>query len=263
MLNKISVVIVAVLLSLAALASVLDIEPAFAATDWWPMFHHDLGHTGYSTSAAPDTNDTLWEYATGGNVYSSPAIVNGKVYVGSGSNKIYCLDAMTGAHIWNYITGGWVESSPAVADGKVYVGSEDSKVYCLNASTGAHVWSYTTGFSVFSSPIVADGKVYVGSWDCKVYCLNASTGALVWSYTTGDVVLSSPAVADGKVYIGSYDGKVYAFGLSQWPSVGGYWVPTGKLQILVPCLGLASTFMTVVAATALCTRHFRRKKEKQ
>ena len=27
----------------------------------------------------------------------------------------------------------YVKSSPAVADGKVYVGSVDSKVYCLNA----------------------------------------------------------------------------------------------------------------------------------
>ena len=38
-----------------------------------------------------------------------------------------------------------VSSSPAVADGKVYVGSYDSKVYCLNAATGAHIWNYTTG----------------------------------------------------------------------------------------------------------------------
>jgi hypothetical protein len=99
----------------------------------------------------------------------------------------------------------------------VYVGSD--KVYCLDAATGAFVWSYTTGGGVASSPAVAGGMVYVGSrndyvweYDAKFYCLDAATGAFVWSYTTGDNVDSSPAVAGGMVYVGSYDRKVYAFG---------------------------------------------------
>ena len=35
--------------------------------------------------------------------------------------------------IWNYTTGALVDSSPAVVDGKVYVGSADHNVYCLDA----------------------------------------------------------------------------------------------------------------------------------
>ena len=103
-------------------------------------------------------------------------------------------------------------SSPAVADGRVYVGSGDDKVYCLDASTGTQVWNYTTGNIVDSSPAVADGRVYVGSYDGRVYCLDASTGAQVWNYTTGNYVFSSPAVADGVLFVGSGDGSVYAFG---------------------------------------------------
>ena len=79
----------------------------------------------------------IWNYTPGGDVISSPAVADGKVYVGSYDNNVYCLDAATGANIWNYTTGGWVWSSPAVADGKVYVGSNDDNVYCLNAVTGA------------------------------------------------------------------------------------------------------------------------------
>ena len=89
-----------------------------------------------------------------------------------------------------------------------------NKVYALNASTGALLWSYTTGGRVNSSPAVANGVVYVGSLDNNVYALNASTGAKLWSYTTGGpIYYSSPAVANGMVYVGSLDGKVYAFGL--------------------------------------------------
>ena len=66
-------------------------------------------------------------------------------------------------------------SSPAVADGKIYVGSEDRKIYALNASTGALVWSYQTGNWVRSSPAIAEGKLYVGSDDNKVYAFSSLT----------------------------------------------------------------------------------------
>jgi outer membrane protein assembly factor BamB len=41
-------------------------------------------------------------------------------------------------------------SSPAVANGVVYVGSSDNdSVYAVNASTGAKLWSFTVGGSVW------------------------------------------------------------------------------------------------------------------
>ncbi len=71
---------------------------------------------------------------------------------------------------------GGVSSSPVVADGKVYVGSQDNKVYCLDASNGDLVWNYTTDDLVVSRPDVANGIVYVGGWDGKLYALDALDG---------------------------------------------------------------------------------------
>jgi outer membrane protein assembly factor BamB len=175
----------------------------------WPMFGGDVNHTRFSPSNAPNTNEVQWSYTTGGYVESSPAVADGRVYVGSDDNNVYALQCETGTILWTYTTGDRVLSSPAVAEGRVYVGSEDKKIYCLNASTGAHIWDYTTGHWVDSSPAFADGRVYVGSFDFKVYCLNASTGAHIWDYTTGAAVVSSPAVYCGKIYVGSGDQNVY------------------------------------------------------
>jgi outer membrane protein assembly factor BamB len=195
----------------------------FGSVDWWPMFHHDLTHSGYSTSRAPNTNQTLWTYTTSNDVYSCPAVTGGMVYVGSNDNKVYALNASTGAFVWSYTTGGWVYSSPAVVNGIVYFGSGDHKVYALNASTGAFVWSYTTAGSIYSSLAVADSKVYFGSTDYKVYCLNASSGTLIWNYTTGgSITISSPAVAGGMVYVGSLDYKVYCLNASSGTFVWSY-----------------------------------------
>ena len=85
------------------------------------------------------------------------------------------MDASNGKLIWNYTTGGEVASSPAVADGVVYVGSYDGKVYALDAMTGAFIWSYATGGMVVSSPAVANNVVYVGSYNHVLYAFGLYT----------------------------------------------------------------------------------------
>jgi outer membrane protein assembly factor BamB len=191
-------------------------ETAQTATVDWPMFRYDLWHSGGSSSTGPSTNSTSWNYKTNGWVTSSPAVADGKVYIGSHDGYVYCFNATTGAFIWKNATGTILYSSPAVVDGRVYVGSCDKRVYCLNASTGAKVWpspsNRTAGDFVESSPAVADGKVYIGSNDHYVYCLDALTGKFIWNYSTGGIVFSSPAVVRGilsRVFVGSYDGYVY------------------------------------------------------
>ena len=127
-----------------------DASPS-STTEWWPMFHHDLQNTGYSTSKAPDTHNILWIFEPKDQM-ASPVVYDDKVYVGSDDGIVYCLDMYTGEQIWNYTTGDYVFSSPAVVDGKVYIGSFDGNMYCLSANTGRKIWNYNTH------------AVYVGSW---------------------------------------------------------------------------------------------------
>ena len=102
-----------ILIGLLCLSMFLVFAPKVKAqqstVDWWPTFRHDLTHTGYSTSTAPLTNQLLWNYTTGNSIdYSSPAVINGVVYVGSDDHYVYALNAATGAYIWSYKTGGSV-----------------------------------------------------------------------------------------------------------------------------------------------------------
>ena len=118
---------------------------------------------------------------------SSPAVVNGVVYVGSDSNgSVYALNASTGAQLWSFATGSSLLASPAVANGVVYVEQYGgSNLYALNASTGAQLWSYNIGSSVVLARCGEWGGLCRRRGD-NVYALNASTGAELWSYATGD-----------------------------------------------------------------------------
>ena len=200
-----------------------------------PMFRNDLAHSGvYSAAGVPKLKGVKWTFQTHGEVVSSPAIVDGVVYVGSNDGNLYALDQQTGAKKWAFKTGARVPSSPAVDQGLVYFGSYDGTFYAVESATGKLRWKFAnTGerryaathlhgalpvgevmpdpFDVYlSSPAIAAGAVYFGSGDGNIYALDAATGALKWKFHTGDVVHASPAIADGKLYIGSWDSNFYA-----------------------------------------------------
>jgi len=206
---RLTALIVSVLI-LSALAGVQFIGKVSADYPFdWPMFGHDPQRMGYSESPAPNTNQTLWTASLGTFTGQTPAVADGKVYVGDWGGMVYCFDHETGEQIWNYTTGASIYCNPAVADGRVYTGSNDNNLYCLDALTGAKIWNYTTGNWVAGgSPTVVGGKVYVGSDDYNAYCFDAVTGALVWNYTTGGRVVGISAV-DGRVYAGSVDDYNY------------------------------------------------------
>ncbi len=177
----------------------------------WPMFHRDPAHSGNANANSTLPQGKLkWAFPTGGPIYSSPAVADGTVYFGSRDNKLYALDAVTGAKRWEFETGSWVESSPAIANGTVYFGSNDGRLYALDMHTGEKLWDFKTSYSIISSPAVADGIVYFGGFDYGIYAIDGATGKKRWSFMTGDLVISSPTVANGIVYAGSADGFFYA-----------------------------------------------------
>ena len=203
-------------------------EAQLVANTDWPMFRHDVRHTGLSQYVGSHTGGFSWSYETGDYVASSPAIgSDGTVYVGSFDNRLYSLTS-TGAFSWSYETGDVVRSAPAIgSDGTVYVGSNDYRLYSLT-SAGAFSWSYVTGENVNSSPAIGDdGAVYVGSNDNRLYSLT-SAGAFSWSYETGLYVTSSPAIGDdGALYVGSYDNRLYSLtsmGALSWSYETGFFV---------------------------------------
>ena len=73
--------------------------------------------------------------------------------------------------LWEFETGGYVYSPAIGSDGTVYVGSLDDKLYAINPKSGVKLWEFETGDIVESSPAIgSDGTVYVGSWDNKLLC---------------------------------------------------------------------------------------------
>ncbi len=145
---------------------------------------------------------------------SSPTVVDGRVYFGSGDRHVYALDAHDGRLLWKVATAQVVHASPAVADGLVVVGDWSSALLALDARDGTERWRFQGGRDdaihnqegFQSSPAIAGGTVFVGCRDSHLYAVDLHTGALRWSHSTGaSWVISSPAVRDGRVWFATSD----------------------------------------------------------
>ena len=214
----------------------------------WATFHHDNTHAGF-TLFGPDNDGQLttsFTATTGGPVFSSAAVMNGVVYVGSLDSKLYAFDAggttncggspVSCNPLWTGVTpsGFSISSSPTVANGIVYIGSDDNFVYAFDANgetncsgtpkTCAPLWADHTSSTVRSSPTVENGVLYIGSSHDTLEAFDANgvtncsgtpkTCTPLWSGTAPGIIGaqdSVPAVANGLVYVGSRDGNLYAF----------------------------------------------------
>ncbi len=207
-----------------------------------------------TTNCAAKTCKPLWTGTTpraGAIAFSSPAVANGMVYIGSANFGGGYLSAFstgtancsgtpkTCKPLWTAVTdGSSPASSPAVANGVVYIGSEGHTLYAFSAAGTANcsgtrtktckpLWTGPrSAAGPLTSPAVANGVVYVEANNDRLYAFSAAAGAANCSGTrktckplwtghipsvTGISLFSSPAVANGVVYAGSNNDRLYAF----------------------------------------------------
>ena len=101
--------------------------------------------------------------------YSSAAVTANRVVVGGRDKMVHGI-SMTGKAAWTFATRARVESSPAIADGRVFVGSNDGRFYVLNVTNGAKLWEFNAGAPLSASPAIGKGRIVIGSQDGRLYC---------------------------------------------------------------------------------------------
>lgn len=155
---------------------------------------------------------------------------------GTASGAVFAVNP-DGTEKWSASVAGRILSSPAIANGRVYVGTKDiNQLLSFDASNGSQQWAFTADHIILSSPSVdTNGVIYFGSFDDHIYAINPD-GTEKYKVNTGENVWSSATIgSDGTVYIGGYDGKLYAFEFfadapssDAWPMFGKNAKHTGR-----------------------------------
>jgi outer membrane protein assembly factor BamB len=218
----------------------------------WPMYCHDVRHTGQSLYSTANTTDVeKWRISLPNWVEGSPVIDgNDTVYIGC--DDFFALYA-NGTIKWNYRVKGLIWSAPAIEEnGVLYVGSVWGSPNYLYAfyPNGTLKWNYWTGnLDIYSSPVIGDdGIIYFGcggdyptiGYITALY----PNGTLRWQFQVNAVVYSSPAIGNnGIIYCGTHDGGLYALypnnGTIKWRFGTGGWIRTA------PCIAEDGTIYCV------------------
>lgn len=148
-----------------------------------------------------------WVFQAKAPIFCSPAVWNGRVYVGEGLHqnrdcKLYCLDLRDGSVLWSVTMTSHTESSPTVDGGRVYFGAGEDGVYCVDAMTGREVWHLRKGH-VDGSPLVVNDRLYVGSgYGLKgLLCVDASSGRLLWTKELPAPCWGGPSYVNGRLFL--------------------------------------------------------------
>jgi alcohol dehydrogenase (cytochrome c) len=136
---------------------------------------------------------------------AQPLIHDGRIYIATGANDVFALDAAGGTILWQYsarldpkvstVCCGWTNRGVALGDGKVFFGALDGRLIALDMRTGKEAWSvqaerWQDGFSLTSAPLYLDGVVITGFSGAeygvrgRLKAFDAKSGKLLWTFFT-------------------------------------------------------------------------------
>jgi outer membrane protein assembly factor BamB len=221
---------------------------------------------GFICAVDAEDGSEVWNHTLPLDIWASPTVVAGRLYVGDIAGNFVCLDAADGSPLWNRsYEGGEIYSSALVHEGRVLFGTGIlDTLECLDAVTGDTIWSFNAYFEVYSSAAVVGDRVYIHSWDflwCIPWDDPDADGAIaptevIWDFETFDEQGgSSPVVADGRLVVGSDVGQLFCLdaddGEELWslpmpafvyasPAVAGGRVYVGSTGGRLVCVGAPS-----------------------
>jgi outer membrane protein assembly factor BamB len=105
----------------------------------------------------------IWSYHGLDRTMSTVAVAGGLVYSPDTAGRLHCVDAETGDLCWMFDTRAEIWGSPLVADGKVYLGTKNKFWVLTEGRKLEVLADLRLGAAVYSTPIVANEVMYVAS----------------------------------------------------------------------------------------------------
>jgi quinohemoprotein ethanol dehydrogenase len=183
----------------------------------WVTNGGNLTNQRYSTLAQIDRNNVkqlngAWMTRLKGSglgvkysAEASPLVKNGTMYMVTGNDDVFALDAKTGEIRWEHWSGidqeittvccGWLNRGLAMGEGMLFLGQLDGNLVALDIKTGKEVWKtsiedWHNGYSITSAPLYYDGIVYSGisggelGIRGRLTALDSKFGKILWrAYT--------------------------------------------------------------------------------
>lgn len=168
----------------------------------------------------------VWIAQTGAGIYSSPVILDDKIFAGDDMGCLTCYRLKDGKKLWSFKSDRRIVGTPAASDNVVVFGSADKNIYGVNTETGRQLWKVAAAEPVLGAVTISNGIAYTGASDHTFRAINIHTGDIVWAYAqVKGYIVTKPLVEGNKVIFGAWDNTLYALdkqtGQELWKWTGG------------------------------------------
>lgn len=152
-----------------------------------------------------DREGTIWRA-------SSPAVSDGRLFLGLSNGEVVALDADFGRVLWKRDLSTKaampdVTCGPAVENGVVYVGSLEGPFAALKAATGEVIWSHP--YKAAGSVAIGQEHVYFGNIAGELVAARKTDGETAWKVKLDGGIPAPPVVAGERVFVGATLGSFY------------------------------------------------------
>jgi len=154
------------------------------------------------------TGSFIWGVSLAESGPSPAIYHDGVILINTESCTLYALSASTGKLLWSKWLSSYLYTSPTVVDGKVYATYKDHGfvLACFDLKTGAIIWQKRLEGDAIACPVVYKNEVHVATKNHEYSIFDAKTGSIIKEGIINAV--SSPTIKDGVIYISiEKDGK--------------------------------------------------------
>lgn len=217
----------------------------------WPMLGHGYAHTGYAPEEAGPTEDPeiLWQHDVGmprgkpvivgdrviamvgdsltcygletgeerwtetprNHAWTTPTVLEDRVFVSAGHDGMRILDLETGEVIRTIDLPGYTTAPPTpdYRNRRLFVGTDEGTIHSFGLEDDADDWQRDLfgQFRVALSP-TAYG-LFAATIGGEVYCLDPDDGQGRWRTKLPGQITAAPVAMAGDVVVPCFDGKLY------------------------------------------------------
>lgn len=177
-------------------------------------------------------------------VTGAPIIIDDKLFVGSGTGRIFCLDRFSGKALWEDSVSAKTLAGPSADKQTVYFPFDDGRIrkydalkgdlifesnlsqplvskmaignnvyvagveggfFAVEKESGTVIWKKEFPYPIWTSPALDNDMLYIGDNGGNLRAINAGSGDVYWEFKCNGVILSSPVIIGDFLLFGSLD----------------------------------------------------------
>jgi len=171
-----------------------------------------------SAYAVSDYSKPAWTIKLSSDVWTTPLVLDGKVYISSLDKKLNVIDLKTGELLSSVQTNGAIMDNLVYANQVIYFSTFGKEVLSFDPETGTTKTIIQTTGEIWAAPLVLDDRIIAADMQGNVYCSDLESGKSLWTLNniTGDgsaIIAAPEQLTNQNILISAENGDLFVYDL--------------------------------------------------